>query len=170
MAWADELVPQLRVKINDPLSASYSDLALKKLIVVSAKEVYQGASFSVVYTFVFDSGDGTDWDITPDPTESIDGAEDLAFTNLSILKAACNAITGGLADKSAQAIKVKDGDSYVDTSAAFSGYKEILNSGPCQEYKNAISQYIRGDTSYFKALSSFGSDPVYYPNDLDREK
>jgi hypothetical protein len=37
-------------------------------------------------------------------------------------------------------IRVRDGDSEVDTTSGFKGYKDILDNGPCAAYKKLLEK------------------------------
>jgi len=144
--WQDYMVPLIRAEVNDlGTTQRFTDLEYKKKLVVSARQVQDMASniapFTYTYTFTIDTGDGTTWDISPDP---IDTSTDEDFVNLWTLRVLCSDARSGLISASSNAIKIKDGDSSIDTSAGFGGYKELLSGagGPCAGFQSAWKEYI----------------------------
>ena len=101
----------------------------------------QGADFEYEYVFTINGSSGGCWDITPDPVYDSD---DTDFINLWILSFACASVSSGLTKAAANAIKIKDGSSSIDTSAGFGGYKALfeIESGPCSELKKQKKIYI----------------------------
>ena len=165
MAWKDVLVPLFRVGLDDLTAASetYTDLILVKKLILATKQLIKLATFRANYTLAIDTGDGTDWDISPDPLISLGGTEDYDFTNLLLLKALCNHITQGSLAGARRAIKVKDGSTSVDTSVGSSSHRDLLERGPCQEFFVSLQQYLSGSGDY-RILSNFATDRKYKPH------
>ena len=117
--------------------------------------------FDYDYCATIDAGDGSNWNISPDPIYT---SKDVNFINLWILKFLCNDAQASLANATSNAIKIKDGDSSIDTSAGFGGYKQLLDSqnGPCQAFQAAWKQLLfsdkNGDGNTKAVYGNFGSD------------
>lgn len=82
--WQDEVIPVLRVLINDAVSPyTYADSRLESVLIVAAAmlvmEIDVKSSYSVSVS---------DETITPDPAETA-ATKDVAFCNMLALKAAC---------------------------------------------------------------------------------
>jgi len=69
--------------------------------------------------------------VSPDPVTNADNI----FMALVPLKAACILTQGEFKQALGQGIKVRDGDSAIDTSVSFRGYRDILEMGPCAAYE-----------------------------------
>ena len=121
MAWTDDLVLMTRVLLND-LTEPYrqSDAQLQRTIVCAGILVTKDVTLSQVYSF-----DITNLTIMPDPVAS----GDTVAQALLPLKAACIVNQGQFQQALGQGIKVRDGDSMVDTSVSFRGYRDILEHG-----------------------------------------
>lgn len=126
MSWDVNLITMLRVLIND-LNAPQknTDNYLKQVVITSAIMVDSEIKFANNYTY-----DLSAITITPDPITQ----QDLIFQALVPLKSACIMNQADFRLALSQGIKVKDGDSFVDTSVGFRGYRDILQFGPCSVY------------------------------------
>jgi len=87
------------------------------------------AEIPFAYTYTYDISALT---ISPDP---VSGSSDPIFQALVPLKAACILTQGDFRAALGQGIKVRDGDSAIDTSVSFRGYRDILELGPCKTYE-----------------------------------
>lgn len=161
--WSDYMVPLFRVEIGDiGTTQKYTDLQLKKKLVVAGSQLYNMAlpqnAFDYTYSFTIDAGDGSAWDVSPDPIYT---SKDVDFVNLWILKSLCSEAKTGLINASVNAIKVKDGDSSIDTSASFGGYKNLLESegGPCKAFAEAWKRYLYQNTTH-SIYTNFGADYI----------
>lgn len=127
MSWATDLVLMTRVLVSD-ISApqTYADEYLQRVLVTAGIIVDAEIAFS--FTYVYDMSAIT---IVPDPVTS----EDSTFMALVPLKAACILTQGEFKQALGQGIKVRDGDSAIDTSVSFRGYRDILEMGPCAAYE-----------------------------------
>ncbi len=168
MSWKDVLIPLFRVGLDDLTAASetYTDLILVKKMVLATKQLLKLATFNANYLLTVDSGDGTNWDIAPDPLTSLGGSEDFDFTNLVLLKALCNHVSQGYLSGARRSIKVKDGSTSVDTSVGANSHKDLLERGPCQEFFVALQQYLSGSGDY-KILSNYATDLRDQPSKTD---
>jgi len=176
-SWEDVMISLFRTATNDWSAPQRNDdLTIKRQLVLSASEVYTMAKavmpFSCEYTFNVDAGSGNNWDIVPDP---IYGCKDPNFVNLWLLKAQCDNSRSSFSSVAANAIKIKDGDSSIDTSAGINGYKALLEAdgGPCDQFSKAWKTYLYSDpngaNTYMKTtFSNLGSD--YIPNYIHIER
>lgn len=127
MVWNSDLVLMLRVLIGDiDTPQTYTDTYLKRVLITAGIIVDSEIPFG--YTYVYSISDLT---IIPDPVTNIDQA----FMSLVPLKAACIITTAEFRSALGQGIKVRDGDSAIDTSVSFRGYRDILELGPCAAYE-----------------------------------
>lgn len=127
MSWETNLTIMLRVLIND-LNAPQknTDPYLQQVLVTSAILVESEMDFALAYIY-----DVSAITIVPDPVT----AKDIIFQSLIPLKAACIVNQGQFQTALGQGIKVRDGDSAIDTTVGFRGYRDILTLGPCQVYE-----------------------------------
>lgn len=127
MAWDTNLVIMTRVLIND-LSAPQknTDSYLQQVLVTAG--ILADSEIEFPNDYVYDVSGIT---IVPDPITE----QDIIFQALVPLKAACIMIQGDFRLALGQGIKVRDGDSAIDTSVSFRGYKDILQFGPCAVYE-----------------------------------
>lgn len=157
MAWTSDLVWMTRVLIND-LTTPYKndDANLQRIIVCAATIVCQDVELDYDYTL-----DITNLTISPDPTDVQDGI----FIALVPLKAAAIINAGQYMTAISQGIKVRDGDSQIDTTGSFSGYKDILTLGPAKSYETLSWQIAAGRSAAIVAKAVLGpyrseDDPV----------
>jgi hypothetical protein len=127
MTWDVDLVLMVRILIGDlPSPQTYTDEYLEQVIIVAGIQV--DVEFPFSYTYTYDISAAT---ISPDPIIN----NDSPFIALIPLKAACILIQGEFKQSLGQGIKVRDGDSAIDTSVSFRGYRDILELGPCAAYQ-----------------------------------
>lgn len=129
--WETIMTAMVRVLIGDPSDGDteFSDARIKDAIVVGALISTRECELATTYTF-----DVNTPDISPDPVVAPDN---LAMALWS-LKAACllntnryqTAVSGGTTG-----VRVKDGDTEVDTKGSLSGFKDIMTMGPCKAYE-----------------------------------
>jgi hypothetical protein len=129
--WETVLTTIVRSLINDPDGATYSDERVQTSIVVAGLIVAQEAQLDYAYTF-----DLLVPDIIPDPVEINDSVAVALFG----LKAACILNTNSYQSAVGKGIKVRDGDSEVDTTGTFKGYSDIIAIGPCGSYTKLLKQ------------------------------
>jgi hypothetical protein len=138
VAWQDDTVTILRVLLNDPDAATYSDDSLTKTVLVAAMQVKNELLFAQTYTINLSRDT-----LSPDPT--LDATKDEAFLNLITLKAACIADKGAAALAAVQAIYVKDGASAIDLRERFKAKLAlILKGGWCAAYADAKLEHQMG--------------------------
>lgn len=134
MAWDTDLVMMVRVIVSDITSPqTYTDEYIKRVLITAGIQV--DASFTFPQTYIYDISALT---ISPDPVVSIDSA----FMALVPLKAACILTQGEFKQALGQGIKVRDGDSAIDTSVSFRGYRDILELGPCKAFDKLLLSLI----------------------------
>lgn len=127
MAWTTDLVLMVRVLVSDiSVPQTYTDEYIERVLIVAG--IIVDAEFPFSYNYIYDISALT---ISPDPVVS----EDLIFMALVPLKTACILTQGEFKQALGQGIKVRDGDSAIDTSVSFRGYRDILEMGPCAAYE-----------------------------------
>ncbi len=127
MSWDADLVLMVRVLVSDIASPqTYTDEYLERVLITAG--IIVDAEFPFDYDYSYDISALT---ISPDPVTS----EDSVFMALVPLKAACILVQGEFKQALGQGIKVRDGDSAIDTSVSFRGYRDILELGPCAAYE-----------------------------------
>ncbi len=130
MSWDLGLVAITRVLINDlDATPTFTDARLQQTIATSALLVAQEIDLGQSYTIIV-SPSGS---ISPDPTLA-DTKDDIAIV-LFPLKAACIIDQNRLQSATGNAIRIRDGDSEIDLSVGFKGFRDILELGPCNSYK-----------------------------------
>jgi hypothetical protein len=127
MAWTDDLVVMLRVLINDlGEPQKYVDAYLQRVIVCAGVLVRK--DIELPYSYSFNVGNVT---ISPDPVL----VGDETTQALLPLKAAGLINEGNYMTAVGQGIRVRDGDSAIDTSVGFAGYRDIIRLGPSAAYE-----------------------------------
>jgi hypothetical protein len=142
MAWDDTLVTVVRNLINDVNDPQrYDDDRIVQSIITAGLISTQEFYYKLSYTFDFSAGK-----ISPDPTNP-NSLEPIAMALFS-LKAACILTTNDYQKAVGGGIRVKDGDSEVDTTTAFKGYKDILEIGPCGSYQKLVRERSLKDSMH----------------------
>jgi hypothetical protein len=132
MAWQDILIPMVRNLIGDLSDTpTYEDERIEQAIVTAGLIVSQEYPFQTTYTFDFSTPD-----LIPDPTET--DTLDNAAVALFSLKAACILSMNSYQLAVGRGIRVRDGDSEVDTTGSFKGYADIIANGPCASYTKLL--------------------------------
>lgn len=161
MAWNNEIISIVRVLINDMTSPySYSDERLLQTIVVAAKYV----QFDVVLDHSYEINI-TSPSISPDPT--IDN--DSIFISLVSLKTACIIDQSNFRTKAAmEGIRAALGPAQLSLSGSLSGWKEIIEHGPCALYDGLVEHWdVSNATAIAAVLSPFVGnkfDPYMLPH------
>ncbi len=128
MDWQTNLTLMVRVLINDlALPQKNTDDYLQQVIVTAGIIVDPEITFPFDYSYDIEAVT-----ITPDPVVK----NDIFFQSLVPLKAACIITQGNFQTALGQGIKVRDGDSAIDTTVGFRGYRDIITLGPCLSYEN----------------------------------
>lgn len=151
MAWKSEIVPIVRVLINDLVEPyTYSNNRLYQVIVVAAQFVKEDLQGLSDYTINIQTPD-----ISPDPTES-DTRDDI-FLNSVSLKSACFVDQSTFRTKAAsEGIRAALGPASLSVTGNLSGFKILLDQGPCALYDKFISDYdIANATNIASVLSPF---------------
>lgn len=150
--WQETLVQMVRTLIGDfSDTPRYENSRIEQAILTAALIVNQQYSFDVEYILDF-SGVS----ITPDPTEP--DSMDNAAVALIALKAACLLSLNDYQKAVGAGIRVRDGDSEVDTTGRFKGYSDIINIGPCASYEKLLRDLStkRGMNTGGAVLSPYG--------------
>lgn len=130
--WDVDLVTMLRVLIGDLLSPQKNtDAYLKKILITAGILVSNEIDLSNDYVF-----DITGVTIVPDPIT----LSDIQAQALLPLKSACLLNQSNFQLALGQGIRVRDGDSQIDTSVSFGGYSDILKLGPCKSYELLVNK------------------------------
>lgn len=120
---------------TDPNSYDYSDERIQQTIVMAG--IFTSEVYDFPYDYTFDIATP---EISPDPTalETYDSSAIALWT----LKSACilnqnsymkSAMTGG-------GIRVKDYETQVDTTGLFTGWRDILDLGPCKSFEKLMQE------------------------------
>lgn len=141
MAWQTEMTIIVRTLINDLdlFSPTYSDARIEQVIVVAGTFVQQEANLKKTYDI-----DVSVPSITEDPTTPI---RDDTFVTLTCLKAACIIDQSTYRTKAAtDGIRASLGSASIGISSNLSGFKTILDQGPCAMYQQLLDEHnIGGD-------------------------
>jgi len=130
--WNVDLVLMLRVLIGDINSPQKNtDLYLQRILITAG--IIAQNEIDLPNDYIFDIENIT---ITPDPV----AINDVITQALLPLKAACILNQAQFQVALGQGIKVRDGDSAIDTSVGFRGYRDILQYGPCAAYAALLWQ------------------------------
>lgn len=130
MAWDDDLVLMTRVLMNDYNEPQkYTDEYLRKVLVCAGVLVRK--EIELPYEYTFDISAGT---ISPDPIDS----QDTIAQALLPLRAAAMLNQGAYITAIGQGIRVRDGDSQIDTTVGFKGYRDIIEVGPSAAYAKLL--------------------------------
>jgi hypothetical protein len=146
MAWQDESVPLLRTILGDAGCGvtNFTDTRLEELLIAAAYLVAYEIPFSTTYTVRV-----SQQSITPDP------ADDAAFINFIVLKAACLADEGTYRSKSLLAgLQARCGPTMLDTSNYGKGFQTLLTEGPCKAYEDLKQDALFGNTDVIRAILS----------------
>lgn len=163
MTWDVNFVLMLRVLLNDfNAPQKNTDLYLQRVLVTAG--IFVNSQIELPQDYVYDIDAIT---ITPDPLIS----EDAISEALMPLKAACIINQGDFQKAIGQGIKVRDGDSAIDTSVGFRGFKDILELGACAAYDRLLWDIQRvnvdGVGASLNAVLGAFRDPNSIRPDLD---
>lgn len=149
MFWQIEIPLIIRNLINDLGSPpTYSDERLEQLTVIAAQYVITEANLDISYiTNVIDLT------ITPDPSDP--SIRDIDFIGLVSLKAACLLDQSTFRTKAAgEGLRAALGPASLSVSGSLSGYKDILNMGPCKLYEQLVLDHNIGNATAIRAIFS----------------
>ena len=167
MAWQEDIISLVRVLINDlsdtPL---YDDSRLSQTIAVAARYVQFDVVLDHFYTV-----DTINQTISPDPTED----RDEIFICLVGLKTACIIDQSTFRSKAAlEGVRAALGPALLSVNNHLSGFKEILEHGPCKLYADLTEHWdVQNATAVAAILSPFVGnkfDPFMLPYDDHRHK
>ncbi len=127
MSWDIDLVLMARVLVSDiNTPQTYTDEYIQRVLITAGIMVDAEIPMNYDYTYSISA-----LTISPDPVTN----DDSVFVALVPLKVACILTQGEFKRALGQGIKVRDGDSAIDTSVSFRGYRDILELGPCAAYE-----------------------------------
>lgn len=150
MSWQNELTIIVRTLINDlGTTPTYCDARLQQLIVVSAQYVQFDVNLDNKYAI-----DVVYPNITPDPT-LLDPKDDI-FISLIGLKAACLVDQSAFRSKAiVEGIRAALGPASLSVSNNnLSGFKIILDKGPCALYESLTDHWDVANATAVRAVFS----------------
>lgn len=137
--WDVDMVVMLRVLVGDLITPpKNTDTYLRKLLITAG--ILTANDIDLVNDYIFDISNIT---IVPDPVT----IGDIRVQALLPLKAACIMNQADFRVSLSQGIRVRDGDSALDTSVGFSGFADILKLGPCAAYSKLVNQLSAASSS-----------------------
>lgn len=155
MSWSDEMVPVVRVLINDLGSpTTYTDSRLEEVIVVAAQLLLKEIDWDKTYVISISASS-----ITPDPTSD---ARDDAFINLVCLKAASFIYDSEAKTASVMGIRITDGPSTIDISGRLSS-SLALSEKFREDFRRAKIEYLAGNSRAGHAILTPYTNRIYNP-------
>lgn len=135
MAWSDEVIPVIRLLINDYNSpVTYTDNRLIDTALVSAQLLLTEISFDNSYTISLSS-----CSISPDPSS------DDSFINLVSMKAACIILGGEAKTEALNSVRITDGPTTIDlanrSKDVFQMYQSMI-----EIFESAKLRYMAGNS------------------------
>jgi len=131
--WQTTLTKVVRNIINDSDAADFSDDKIQESIVIAGLLAQQDFDFTTTYTFDLESTD-----ISPDPAAS--STFDSSAITLFCLRASCLLSANKYQNVIGDAIRVRDGDSEIDTTRNLQAQSEIFKVGPCKMYDDLLQK------------------------------
>lgn len=163
MSWDIVMVISLRSLIADLDSSCFTDDRLKQLLVVAAQYVMTDANIETDYTINITSPN-----ISPDPTAT--DTQDLPFSNLTVLKAACIIDRGNARLAAAiNGLEARCGPAQMKVSRRMDGFSILLDQGYCGAYKEALRQYLFGNVAFCRAILSPFVNANFQPHHHDHD-
>lgn len=149
MYWQFEIPIIVRNLINDLEDTPiYSDNRIIQLSVVAAQYVLGEVNLSKQYNI-----DIVDQTITPDPSDP--ASRDTDFVGFISLKTACLLDQSTFRTKAAlEGIRTALGSANLSVSGNLSGYKTILDKGPCALYDQLTLDHNIGNATAISAVLS----------------
>lgn len=149
MSWQIEMSLVVRTLINDlEAKPTYGDDRIYQTLVVAASYVTKEAVFDTDYVVDFNA-----LSITPDPTDS--NIRDESFIGLVAMRAACFLDQSTFRTKAeTEGIKSSLGSTSIAVAGNLSGYKTLLDVGPCGMYEKMKMEHNVGNTGYVRAVLS----------------
>jgi hypothetical protein len=127
--WQNELVRIVRFLINDIDGVTYTDDRLEETILVAAQLLQSTMDFDTTYTVDVDQVT-----LSPDPTE---GTKDNFFINCLAMKAAIIVLGSECKTSAAQAYRIKDATSSLDSTASYQSLHQLY-----KELTEQLAKYI----------------------------
>jgi hypothetical protein len=148
MSWQNEMTLIVRTLINDlDQPYEYCDSRIEQLITVAATLVQQEANLTQTYAI-----DVTNLTITNDPTTPV---RDDNFVTLTCLKSACLIDQSTFRTKAAlEGIRTSLGSASLSVTGNLSGFKAILDQGPCAMYQQVLEEYNLGGDGLINSIQA----------------
>lgn len=149
MSWQTEIIPLVRVLVNDIADPpQYSDERLIQIILVASKYVQFDTNLDREYEI-----DLANQTISPDPAAD----KDDIFISIVGLKTACIIDQSTYRSKAAlEGIRAALGPAQLSTAGHLSGFKEIIAHGPCALYDQLTEHWdVQNATAIAAVLSPF---------------
>jgi hypothetical protein len=145
MSWQLEIPIIVRSLIND-FDEQYSNDRIIQIITVAAKYIAIDLTLPISY-----SVDTVNKTISPDPCAADTRDDD--FISFVALRAACFLDQSTFRTKALmEGIKTRLGPAELDVSGNLSGFKTLLEVGPCALYENLKQQYNVGNANVLRAV------------------
>lgn len=164
MSWDVDMTLMVRTLISDldPVAPTYTDARIQQVIVVAATYVQQEANLTNAYTINISVPS-----ITNDPT--IAPYKDEVFVGLTCLKSACLLDQSTFRTKAAiDGVRTSLGSASIAVSSNLSGFKAILDQGPCSMYAALLNDWNIGNASAVQAILSPFIGNTFDPRYLSR--
>jgi len=149
MYWEVEIPIIVRNLINDlDANPAYSDYRINQLAVVAARYVLGEVNLDNQYNI-----DIINTTISPDPSDP--NSRDIDFVGFVALKAACLLDHSTFRTKAAnEGISASLGPARLAVGGNLSGYKTIIDTGPCAIYEQLVMDHNIGNFNAVKAILS----------------
>lgn len=167
MSWQTEIIPLVRVLVNDISDTPiYNDDRIIQTILVAAKYVQFDTNLDHEYQI-----DLINQTMTPDPSDD----KDEIFICIVGLKTACIIDQSTFRSKAAlEGIRAALGPAQLSTAGHLAGFKEVIEHGPCFLYDQLTEHWdVQNATAVAAILSPFVGnkfDPFMLPYDDHRHK
>lgn len=161
MYWKTEIPVIVRALTNDYSDPpTYNDCRIVEAAIVAAQYVIVDLSLQDYYKI-----DIINKVITPDPSDQDNRDGD--FVALVGLKTACIIDQSTFRTKSAlEGIRTSLGSANLSVSGSLSGYKVMLDQGPCKTYSDLVAFWDIENAGYVRAVLSPFVGNKFYPNNL----
>jgi hypothetical protein len=149
MYWEVEIPIIVRNLINDlDANPTYSDDRINQLAVVAARYVIGEVNLDAEYNI-----DIVNSTIVPDPSDP--NSRDIDFVGFVALKTACLLDQSTFRTKAInEGISTSLGPARLSVAGNLSGYKTILDVGPCSIYEQLVMDHNIGNFNAVKAILS----------------
>lgn len=149
MYWQVEIPILVRNLINDlDTTPTYSDDRINQLAVVAARYVISEVNLNIEYSI-----DIVHAEITPDPSSP--DSRDTDFVGFIALKSACLLDQSTFRTKAInEGISAALGPAKLSVGGNLSGFKTILDVGPCKTYEQLVMDHNIGNISTVRAVLS----------------